>query len=94
MSDKSISKFNKEEILARITDWFSDSVSWDKKWRDNAKIWYEYYHGIQWSAEEVSALRDRGQAVSTYNFIYWHKSITTIRLNNSKHSSISIKLRY
>lgn len=69
MSDKSISKFNKEEILARITDWFSDSVSWDKKWRDNSKIWYEYYHGIQWSAEEVSALRDRGQAVSTYNFI-------------------------
>lgn len=58
-----------EELLAQLESWFTDSTDWDKDWRDNAKVWYSYYHGLQWTSEEQSALIERGQAVTTYNHI-------------------------
>ena len=58
-----------EELLEKLEKWFSNASSWDTKWRDNAKTWYDYYHGNQWSSEEESTLQSRGQAVTTYNHI-------------------------
>lgn len=69
MIDKHISEYNKDEILNKITQWFSDSVSWDNDWRDNSTLWYDYYHGRHWTSEEITALEERGQAVTTYNHI-------------------------
>lgn len=58
-----------EELLAQLESWFTDSTDWDSDWRDNAKTWYGYYHGSQWTSEEEAALIERGQAVTTYNHI-------------------------
>lgn len=69
MSDKEVSKIKKEELLEQLEKWFSDSVSFDSEWRDNAEEWYNYYNGEQWSSDEVAALVERGQAVSTHNHI-------------------------
>lgn len=69
MIDKKVSSLNKNNILEQLESWFLDATSWDKTWRDNAKLWYEYYHGKHWTSDEVSALEERGQAVTTYNHI-------------------------
>lgn len=69
MDDIQISKLKGEKLLETVEKWFSDSVSWDKDWRDDAKTWYDYYHGRHWTSEEVSKLQERGQAVTTYNHI-------------------------
>lgn len=58
-----------EELLEKLETWFTDGTSWDRDWRDNAKVWYDYYNGSQWTSEEVAGLEDRGQAVTTYNHI-------------------------
>lgn len=69
MEDVKLSKLNEEQRLDKITNWFTDSATWDKDWRDNAEVWYDYYHGNHWTSEEISALEERGQAVTTYNHI-------------------------
>ena len=69
MEDKKLSKLNQDELLNKLENWFTDSTSWDKTWRDNAETWYDYYHGNHWTSEEISALEDRGQAVTTYNHV-------------------------
>ena len=69
MEDVKLSKLNEEQRLDKITNWFTDSATWDKTWRDNAEVWYDYYHGNHWTSEEISALEERGQAVTTYNHI-------------------------
>ena len=58
-----------EELLEKVESWFVGATSWDTDWRDNAEEWYNYYNGLQWSAEEAEALRERGQALITYNHI-------------------------
>ena len=58
-----------EELLSQLEDWFRNTASWDKDWRDNAETWYGYYVGSQWTSEETQALIERGQAVTTYNHI-------------------------
>ena len=67
--DIQLSKLNKKNIEEQLESWFLDGTSWDKTWRDNAKLWYDYYHGRHWTSDEVSALEERGQAVTTYNHI-------------------------
>ena len=67
--DKLLSKLNKDELLNELEKWFSNDSSWDSEWRDNAKVWYDYYHGRHWTSEEIEALQERGQAVTTYNHI-------------------------
>ena len=64
-----LSSIGKEKLLERLEKMFSDAMSWDKTWRDEAKIWYDYYHGRQWTSDEVAALQERGQAVVTNNHI-------------------------
>jgi hypothetical protein len=64
-----MSDISKSELLSKLEKWFSDSSEWDREWRDNAKVCYNYYNGTQWTSEEVDALLDRGQAVTTYNHI-------------------------
>ena len=58
-----------EELLTKLDDWFSDATSWDTSWREEAKTWYDYYIGKQWTSEEEQTLIERGQAVTTYNHI-------------------------
>jgi hypothetical protein len=58
-----------EALLEQLESWFSDATDWDDTWRDNAKTWYDYYHGTQWTSDEEAALIERGQAVTTYNHI-------------------------
>ena len=69
MEYNKLSKLNKETVLAVVENWFSASVSWDKNWRDNCVTWYDYYHGRHWNSDEIAALEERGQAVTTYNHI-------------------------
>ena len=69
MTDEKVSKLNKQNILEELEDWFQSSVTWDKTWREDAKTWYDYYHGRHWTSEEVEVLEERGQAVTTYNHI-------------------------
>jgi len=69
MEDIKVSKLTGDKLLEQVTSWFADSVSWDDEWRDNAKTWYDYYHGRHWTSEEIEQLQDRGQAVTTYNHI-------------------------
>ena len=64
-----LSKIKDEELLAKLESWFSNSADWDRDWRDNAKVWYEYYAGTQWKSDEIATLEERGQAVTTYNHI-------------------------
>lgn len=69
MEDIKLSKMNQEQILDKITKWFTDSTSWDTDWRDRAATWYDYYHGNHWTSDEIAGLEERGQAVTTYNHI-------------------------
>jgi hypothetical protein len=68
-TDKKASKLNSNSVLEPLERWFSDDSTWDQEWRDNSTSWYQFYHGAQWTSEEQSALRDRGQAVITFNHI-------------------------
>ena len=67
--DKKLSKYNKSDVLELVTDWFKTSASAESKWKDKAKEWYSYYDGEQWTSDEVAALTERGQAITTYNHI-------------------------
>ena len=67
--EKKLSEIQKKKILEQTEKWFSASVSWDGTWKDKAKTWYDYYHGNQWTSDEVAGLQERGQAVTTYNHI-------------------------
>lgn len=69
MADKKTSELGKKTILDPLEKWFSEDSSWDTDYRDNAKMWYEYYHGNQWTTAEQAGLRERGQAVLTFNHI-------------------------
>lgn len=60
---------NKAERLEYLEQTFSDSVTFDQDWKDEAKTRYGYYHGEQWSSEEIEGLQNRNQAVTTYNHI-------------------------
>jgi len=55
--------------LERLEELFSSSVSWDRVWRDEATIDYQYYNGAQWTQDEIDTLVDRGQATGVYNHI-------------------------
>jgi hypothetical protein len=68
-TDKNISKQNQKELLESLESWFSDCVSFDKEWKDKAKDMYARYHGTQWTSDEISELKDRKQAVTTFNHI-------------------------
>lgn len=68
MSEKQ-SELGGEELLTKLESWFSASHSFDSDWRDKAKEWWSYYIGEQWTPDEIAALEERGQAVSTYNHI-------------------------
>ena len=69
MSETKVSKLKKEELNEKLEEWFYDASAWDKTWRDSSKTWYDYYHGRHWTSEEIEALQERGQAVTTYNHI-------------------------
>ena len=69
MEDIKLSKLNIANLENELTNWFTHDSSWDTVWREQAKEWYDYYHGRHWKPEEVEALEARGQAVTTYNFI-------------------------
>jgi hypothetical protein len=69
MYEERVSKLKGEQLLGAVEKWFSDAAAWDKDWRDNARLWYSYYHGDQWTSDEIAALEERGQAVTTYNHI-------------------------
>lgn len=68
-TSKKSSQLNEKTILEPLERWFQEDSSWDSDYRDNAKGWYEYYHGAQWTSEESAALTERGQAVITFNHI-------------------------
>ena len=67
--DKKASELSKDTILHTLERWFSDDSSWDNPYREKATMWYQFYHGTQWTSDEVQALQDRGQAVLTFNHI-------------------------
>jgi len=69
MSDSKLSKLTKDERLEQLDKWFTDSVSWDHEWREKSEFVYSMYHGEQWTEDEANTLRERGQAVTTYNHI-------------------------
>jgi hypothetical protein len=69
MENKDISKQNQNELLESLESWFSDSVDFEKTWKDTSKEWYKWYHGNQWTSEEQDILRIRKQAISTFNHI-------------------------
>lgn len=69
MKNKDISKQNKSEILETLESWFSDTVQFDKTWKDQAKEMYKRYHGTQWTEEEKQVLLERKQAITTFNHI-------------------------
>ena len=68
-TEKKTSELNKNSVLEPLERWFSEDSSWDTDYRDNASIWYDYYHGNQWTSDEKASLRERGQAVLTFNHI-------------------------
>jgi hypothetical protein len=68
-NEKDISKQNRSELLESLESWFSDSVLFDKNWKDISKEMYKKYHGTQWTEEEREVLRQRKQALSTFNHI-------------------------
>lgn len=66
---KKISKLKDKDLLEQLESWFSNSVSFEKSWKDKAKEFYKRYHGNQWTEEELSGLQSRGQAPSVFNHI-------------------------
>ena len=69
MEEKDISKQTDAKLLETLENWFSDVVSFDKTWKDVSKEMYKRYHGHQWTSEEEQILKERKQAVSTFNHI-------------------------
>lgn len=69
MEDKEISQQTSTKLLETLEKWFSDAVSFDKEWKDNSKEMFKRYHGHQWTSEEEQILRERKQAISTFNHI-------------------------
>lgn len=66
---KDISKLNKEELLSQLESWFQDANTFDKTWKDQSREMYSWYHGHQWTGEEIDTLKERNQAVTTFNHI-------------------------
>ena len=69
MKTKDISKQNKIELLNTLESWFSDTVTFDKTWKDKSREMYKRYHGTQWTEEEKEVLAQRKQAITTFNHI-------------------------
>jgi hypothetical protein len=67
--EKKLSKLNQKDLLEKLESWFSDCVSFDKEWKDRAREDYKLYHGVQWSSDEIQALEERKQAVTTFNHV-------------------------
>jgi len=68
-TEQKASELNEKNILEPLERWFSDDSSWDRDYRDKATMWYQFYHGTQWTSDEQAALTERGQAVLTFNHI-------------------------
>ena len=68
-TEKKLSKYRESNIIEVVEKWFRDASMFDTDWKKQAKEWYGYYNGDQWTSDEMSELRDRGQAVTTYNHI-------------------------
>lgn len=64
-----ISKLNKEELLSQLESWFQDASIYDKTWKDKSIEMYSWYHGHQWTADEIDTLKSRNQAITTFNHI-------------------------
>ena len=67
--EKNISKQTDTVLLETLEKWFSNCVMTDNEWKDRAKEMYKRYHGEQWTSEEKEVLRQRKQAISTFNHI-------------------------
>ena len=67
--EKQISKLNKDELLAQLETWFTNASTFDKTWKDKSREMYSWYHGHQWTAEDIEVLQERNQAVTTFNHI-------------------------
>jgi hypothetical protein len=59
------------EILARIRGYFESAVSDSayQKWREEAKLAWDFYDGAQWAPEEVTKLAELGQPAIVINKI-------------------------
>ena len=59
------------DTLTKIKDWFEYSVSSTayNEWRRQSHVWYSFYDGNQWTAEELRTLEDRKQPPITINEI-------------------------
>lgn len=58
-----------DELLTKLRAWFQDAEDTSAENRAEAEKDCDYYHGIQWTDEEVKELEDRGQPVLTFNRI-------------------------
>lgn len=69
MEEKDLSKQTSTKLLETLEKWFSDTVSFEQNWKDKSKEMYKRYHGHQWTSDEQQVLRERKQAISTFNHI-------------------------
>ncbi len=59
------------ELLAKVKGWFEGAVNSKAytAWREEAKTSWDFYDGVQWTAEEVDKLAELGQGAVVINKI-------------------------
>ncbi len=66
-------KFKDE--LTKLKKWYEAACSYEKEWRYNARMWFDYFHGDQLTKDVIAAMRARSQPPIKYNLI---KSIVNL----------------
>jgi hypothetical protein len=56
-----------EPVPRTVQQWFMNDRDHSEKWREQARFWYDFRAGRQWSDEEIQALKAKARPIITFD---------------------------